>query len=139
MAWAPTCGNVKVMALESSTYHTNHQRVYRTRGKARNYPCARECGRQSTQWAQVHGTDGSNPDEYTPMCRSCHAKYDGAIPPSQLGKKPANSMFTDEQAAEMRALVASGISQAEVARRYGCVRQVVWRVVHGVAYNRGGS
>jgi predicted DNA-binding protein (UPF0251 family) len=71
------------------------------------------------------------------LCRSCHAKYDGVVPPSKLGVKPANAALSDEQADEIRVLVASGVSQAEVARRYGIIKQTVWRIVHNVSYNRG--
>ncbi len=124
------------MASTPKGYSNNHHRTYRERGKAREYLCAQNCGRQATQWAQTHGTDGTSSGDYRPLCRSCHAKYDGAIPPSQVGKKPANAAFSDDQAEEIRALVASGVPQAEVARQYGCVKQIVWRIVHKVSYTR---
>lgn len=118
-------------------YSSNHQRVYRNRGAARDYPCAHNCGRQATQWAYQHDTDATEPANYAPLCRSCHAKYDGAVPPSRTGVKPANARLSDEQAEDIRRLVASGVSQADVARQYGCVKQLVWRIVHGVSYTRG--
>lgn len=135
--WAATCDNVGLMTKMPQGYSANHHRVYRERGAARDNRCSTDCGKQATQWAHLHDTDSADPANYTPMCRSCHAKYDGAVPPSQFGKKPANAGLSDEQAQQIRDLVASGVPQAEVARRYGLARQGVWRIVHGVAYNRG--
>ncbi len=137
--WAVTCDNIGPMTSEPRGYSNNHRRVYRERGPARDYSCFRSCGRQATQWAHLHDTDTTDPDNYISLCRSCHAKYDGAVPPLRTGVKPANSGFTDEQAEEMRRLVGAGVSQADVARRYSTHRQLVWRIVHGIAYNRGGG
>lgn len=124
------------MASMPRGYSANHHRVYRHRGAASGHGCAR-CTKQATQWAHIHDCDPAVPSNYMPLCRSCHAKYDGAAPPTRTGLKPSNAAFTDEQAEQIRALVRSGVSQAEVARRMGCIKQVVWRIVHGVAYARG--
>lgn len=124
------------MASSPRGYSANHHRVYRSRGKARNYPCLRGCGRQATQWAHLHNTDATDPNNYEPLCRSCHAKYDGAIPPSQVGKKPVNAMFSDEQAEIIRTRVASGETQKLLAVEYGCNPMTIGRIVRREHYNR---
>ncbi len=120
-------------------YSADHHRVYRERGKARDYKCAQDCGRQAMQWAQTHGTDGKSPEDYRPLCRSCHAKYDGAVPPLQTGRIPANSRFTDAEAEVIKQLVASGMTQRAVAKQMGCSVYPIWCIVHGVSHNRGDS
>lgn len=60
-------------------YAANHSRLSRQRGRAAEKRCAEGCGRQASQWAQIHGTDGTDPFEhYKPLCRPCHANYDKA-------------------------------------------------------------
>lgn len=57
-------------------YNRNHNRVAARRGKASEHSCVK-CDKEASQWAQVHGTDGSNPlEHYQPMCIHCHRDYD---------------------------------------------------------------
>jgi hypothetical protein len=57
-------------------YQAKHERVYRMRGKAREQICV-TCGQPARHWAQIHGTDGSDPmADYQPMCHRCHFAYD---------------------------------------------------------------
>lgn len=56
-------------------YRQNHRMVARIRGSASKRLCE-YCGKQARDWAQVHNTTGVNPDEYFPLCRACHMKYD---------------------------------------------------------------
>ncbi|MEU8047789.1 hypothetical protein AB0B71_27060 [Micromonospora echinofusca] len=73
------------------TYDGAHNRVKGLRGSASGYLC--RCGNQAEQWAYSHAdhdqqrdSEGreagspysTNPDHYSPMCRSCHARYDNA-------------------------------------------------------------
>jgi hypothetical protein len=64
------------MTANSPEYRRNHRAVRKARGPAHGYGCCR-CARQANNWAQVHGTDGTDPQEhYMPMCIWCHAAYD---------------------------------------------------------------
>ena len=68
-------------------YDNRHKAIYRVRGKAADYPCV-ECAGTAREWAQVHGTDGSDPhDHYRPMCVKCHRNYDGWGAISSASKK----------------------------------------------------
>lgn len=60
----------------STNYWTVHRRVRNDRGRASQYKCV-TCGNQARDWAMRHGTDGSDPAMFDPMCRSCHIAYDG--------------------------------------------------------------
>jgi hypothetical protein len=57
------------------SYFLLHERLRKARGKATEYRCV-QCGTQAKQWAQLHGADPCNFDNYVPMCLSCHRKYD---------------------------------------------------------------
>lgn len=60
------------------SYEARHRLVRHARGVARDYPCARKCGRPAAEWATIHGRDGANPHEdYLPLCCLCHHDYDG--------------------------------------------------------------
>jgi len=71
------------------TYNSAHYRIKRSRGYPAAYMCA--CGRPAEDWALRHdtpvthvGDDGhgnkilfsGNPDDYEPMCKVCHYRYD---------------------------------------------------------------
>ena len=43
-------------------------------------------------------------------------------------------IFTDEQVREIRTLNASGVSQCELARRYGLSQPTIYRIVHRLSY-----
>lgn len=60
--------------LSEVNYFRVHQRLREARGSASAYQCT--CGRPAEQWAWTHGEDPCSFDSYTPMCRSCHKKYD---------------------------------------------------------------
>lgn len=75
------------------TYKSAHDRVRRSRGRASSHTC--QCGESAAQWA-YDGLDASqrsevrrnmrgelvdltysvDPMHYTPLCRSCHIKFD---------------------------------------------------------------
>lgn len=70
-------------------YLAAHDRVYRARGIATAHPCV-SCPAQAKDWAlrkdagtrQIDPGTGyafsPDPDDYQPMCRSCHSRYDRA-------------------------------------------------------------
>lgn len=56
-------------------YFRMHARLREARGSATTYRCV-DCGRQAEQWAWVHDEDPCDFDNYVPMCRPCHKRYD---------------------------------------------------------------
>jgi NUMOD3 motif len=64
------------LAEPSAGYIARHMRVRKDRGKASDQRCV-DCGGQAYGWATIHGTDGMLPDDYQPMCMTCHMAYDG--------------------------------------------------------------
>jgi hypothetical protein len=78
-------------------YMAAHKRVYRTRGPAKQHPCATGCGRPADQWSYMH-RPGSHemaqymegawlyfspdPDDYDPLCRTCHIQHDQEASPN---------------------------------------------------------
>lgn len=55
----------------NSQYKGGHMAINREARPATNYLCEGGCQSQATNWANVHGTD-----DFIPMCRSCHLRYD---------------------------------------------------------------
>ena len=87
------------------TYNTVHRRLVRDFGAAREHPCAR-CGRVSehAQWsfrygsydvnADHHGPDkgrlySTDPGDYWPLCKGCHARFDGTYRRIRIGDLPS--------------------------------------------------
>ncbi len=66
-------------------YLTRHKRLYRARGKARNYGCVLcavlyGVAPQALFWSQIYGTDGLNPfTDYIPLCGRCHVHLDEGL------------------------------------------------------------
>ena len=69
----------------TNAYIAAHKRLYRRRGKAREYACA-HCGGQAQQWATIHGRDGEDAADYMPLCVPCHSAYD------ETGFQPGHAM-----------------------------------------------
>jgi len=77
-------------------YSSLHYRVSAARGKAAGYLCEGGCGRAAGYWATIHGRSGESPDDYVPLCSSCHIEYDmtpewreklrGRVPCPQCGR-----------------------------------------------------
>ena len=75
------------------SYRTIHWRLHKRQGPARKYPCI-GCGGPARDWAYMHtagenerqdenGTYSDDPDDYEPMCRSCHDEVDGFTAPAR--------------------------------------------------------
>ena len=69
-------------------YRTTHDRLRRTRGPAKDYPCV-SCGGPAREWAyQYTGTVlrdsqqnraySEDPADYAPMCSGCHRSFDNS-------------------------------------------------------------
>lgn len=57
-----------------AAYSRRHRMVVKYRGKAAEHTCS--CGKPAREWATIHGKDGLSPEDYMPMCSSCHRHYD---------------------------------------------------------------
>jgi hypothetical protein len=123
----------------SDNYSAKHKRVSRTRGAARNYPCADECGRQAMDWALIHGRDGRDPDSYRPLCRSCHMVYDQVgnfeWRPGELG---TCAKLTWEKVREIRSLRGTDSARA-IGNRYGVSRSNIFMIWYGKTWKEEAS
>ena len=104
----------------STAYSVNHRMVRKARGPAWQQDCA-HCGGAACDWATIHGRSGEQPEDYLPLCRSCHLTYDGAVTrlPDNTGRKrSAESRERSRQAALAR-WAAPGAREAmsEISRR----------------------
>ena len=98
---------------DDATYTALHNRVYRRRGKADHCEqCGKDDPAERYEWAQKHGTDGTDVNDYIPMCVPCHRTYD-------LGR------ITFEQRQEIRDRVAAGESQVALAKEFGISPSVI--------------
>ena len=70
------------------TVHQAHSAVVKARGRADTYPCI-ECGGPARDWAYQHTSESpletetgrlysDSVEDYEPMCRGCHQKFDNA-------------------------------------------------------------
>ena len=87
-----------------SQYHVNHAMVRKERGPAWRYVC-QHCGGPAKYWATIHGKSGESPDDYMPLCGSCHWKYDGLVanlPDNTGSKRSPESRERMRQAALLR-------------------------------------
>jgi len=77
-----------------TSYSGQHKRVVRARGPANARRCT-GCPATARDWALIHGRDAEDPASYTPMCRSCHNRYDGVGDPSIGQRRGAQQRAKD--------------------------------------------
>lgn len=65
---------IRAQTGEELGYFGCHRRVRSVRGRAGDQTCP--CGNPAHDWAHIHETDPADPQNYRPMCRSCHFAYD---------------------------------------------------------------
>jgi hypothetical protein len=80
---------------DRAAYTTVHSRLKSERGAASAQDCV-ECGSQAEDWAYTYGCDNemksdfgpysTDMDQYQPMCRPCHKKFDFVM---EAGRVPA--------------------------------------------------
>lgn len=58
------------------SYSSLHEWISVNWGKAKNYFC--KCGKQALDWANITGIYDRSRENWEPMCRSCHKKFDKA-------------------------------------------------------------
>lgn len=82
------------------SYKKVHEVLRRLYGPAREHTC--RCGESAEEWAYqftgetIRNEDGSrphsaNPDDYAPMCRSCHGKFDAEHDPAMNERKTSSA------------------------------------------------
>ena len=62
-------------------------------------------------------------------CATCHLIKSGGE--KAMGQFNGNATMPDEKVADIKAMLASGLCQSEVARLTGVGRSVVWKIAHG--------
>lgn len=125
------CANAR--ETDEPAYRTRHDWVRKARGPAADQVCA-DCGKQAREWSQIHGTDGTAPEDYEPRCSLCHATYDG-----HFGEGNGSAVLTAAQVREIYASV--GVTHQELADIHGVDRGTVslirrgktWRHITGAA------
>jgi ribosomal protein L31 len=63
---------------EGATYSSIHDWIREKKGKARNYKCV-HCNKQARDWANIDHTLSRDLDDYIPLCRKCHIKFDNNL------------------------------------------------------------
>lgn len=63
---------------DEAKYSSMHDWVRRKKGKASNYKCA-YCEKQARDWANIDHKVSRDLEDYMPLCRKCHIKFDKAI------------------------------------------------------------
>ena len=98
-------------------YHDRHRAVVKSRGKAKEHPCA-DCDNPAESWSQIHGKDGSSIEHYEPRCWPCHHKYDDRWNEEER-KKVANgvSRYHASLSSEERAERGRRISAGKIGKK----------------------
>jgi hypothetical protein len=115
---------------DEPSYVARHKRLHKVRGSARDHQCG-HCDRQASEWAQIHGTAGTDPANYIALCTLCHMRYDGhvrnlSVPPQPGERNPA-AKLTWAKVREIRALHGAA-SAASIAREYGVSDRTISRI-----------
>lgn len=116
-------------------YQALHMRVLRERGRADHCAWRETAGCRSIkyEWAHIHGTDPGDPQNYIPLCKTCHQGYDG-----QRGAQHASAKLTAEQVSEIQERYqAGGTSQQALADEYGIHQTTISKIVLGKTYLPG--
>lgn len=104
----------------NATYNAKHLRVKGARGVATG-PCG-HCGTLKAafrfEWAQIHATSGTSPEDYISLCRVCHEEYDA-------------EKLNTAQVQEIKALAYLGVTQSALARMYSVNASYVSMIVRG--------
>lgn len=116
-------------------YYGMHIRVRKQRGKADH--CS-ACGRSDDDvcydWASLVDKPES-PDDFAPMCRPCHRKYDVARDHERPGwQGAAGSKLTADIVRKARAEHAMGVTFTDLASRYGVTQVCMSKAVRGLTW-----
>jgi hypothetical protein len=88
------------------------------------------CTSEHYEWVLIPGADPAEPENYRSLCASCRRVLYG-----MTGGGHANALLTDEQAAEMRRLYATGTrTQKSLAAEFGISQPTASTVLRGTTY-----
>jgi hypothetical protein len=125
----PRSPNYRPSAM-SAEYRLNHRCVRAARGPAWQQTCE-HCGKQARDWATIHGCTGESPDDFMPLCKSCHQIYDGVrLPVISRGEACASAKLTEEIVRLIRIRHAAGESARVMAGDYGVIPDSIRNVVN---------
>lgn len=102
--------------MPDRAYVLRHRRVRIARGPAKDQWCI-SCEFRAQEWATKKGTDGRLPEDYQPMCCSCHQKYDGKW---KEGERQAVGRSSSERWADpaYKARVSAAVSGGKLKSGY---------------------
>lgn len=122
------------LSLGSAEYRAMHSLVRKERGIATLQQCV-SCTNTAREWSWIHNSDPLDVMNYRPMCNSCHKKYDIALVDTSKWKSLKNAAKLDkEDIPEIRQMVASGRSQADVAYVFGVDKGVISKIIRGLIW-----
>lgn len=110
------------------SYEGAHKRVHKVRGAAIEYRCQGEgCDKWAEHWAHDNQSPLSDVSAYRPLCRWCHAAFDGELRPR--GANHGKSKLTENSVRNIRALAAAGCPRKELALVYGISASNIGHIV----------
>lgn len=116
-------------SANSPEYRANHRNVRAVRGAAWLHICT-HCGAQAREWAQTHGTSGERPSDFSPLCKPCHARYDGARYPVMMGEAHPQAKLTEAAVRDIRSRRRYYGLFLELASKYGVTTASIANAAH---------
>lgn len=115
------------LITNSAEYQRVHRLVRKKHGDPIGHRCI--CGSLADHWAWIQGFDPTDPDNYWPMCRSCHSDYDGTV--------PSRAKLTEKQVLSIRDFWGTGLySQKELGDRFGVSFKTISNIVNYRTWRR---
>lgn len=130
--------------MDYRSYLRIHEQITRERGAASNRMCS--CGKRAKDWAWFHNTDPEDVYNYTPLCRSCHRKYDMTDEERNklrktsfahghtrnTGSKHPGSKLDEDDIIAIRAMYAEGKwTFVDVGSVFGVQGQTISKIIKG--------
>jgi hypothetical protein len=117
---------------EEAGYTGKRLRIWRALGSADH--CANRevagCTSAKYEWTLPPGAEAGKPENYRSLCASCRRQLQGLV-----GGGHPNAKLTDEQAAEVRRLYATGMrTQKSLADQFGVSQPMISTVIRRTTY-----
>lgn len=118
---------------DAAGYMAMHGRVRKIRGRADH--CS-QCGLNEPgkryEWASLTHNYG-DPNDYAPMCKLCHRRYDAESFPA--GEKHHSAKLTEEIVRQCRARYAAGDGNTvTLAREFGVAQGSMYNAIKGITW-----
>lgn len=117
-----------------------HKRLIKKHGNAQRCESedCKSVNPKRYEWALKKGHQYSdNPDDYLQLCPSCHRKYDYTeghkekLKAAKRGDLHNTAKLKNEQVLEIKELILSGLSNKEIAERYGVSSTAICNIKTG--------